>query len=72
VALSHVSPLSHVLSYFSVMILSLLYLVIFRHPYLTHMKSNLEIFSTMNSALHILYIHRLDFYLKKKNLTFKL
>jgi hypothetical protein len=38
----------------------------YRHQYLTNTKSDLEIFSTMNLALHFLHICRLDFYLKKK------
>jgi hypothetical protein len=66
VALSHVSPLSHVLPCFPIMMLSSLHLVIFRHPYLTHTKI-LEIFVSMNSALHILHIYHLDFHLKKKS-----
>jgi hypothetical protein len=39
-ALSHVSPLSHVLPCFPILMQSSPHLVIFRHPYLTHMKSN--------------------------------
>jgi hypothetical protein len=65
VALSPLSPLSHVLPCFPILILSSLHLVIFRHPYLTRI---LEIFNTMNSALHLLHIYRFDFHLKKKNL----
>jgi hypothetical protein len=45
--------------------MSLLHLVIFRHPYLTHTKSNFRNFSVMNSSLHFLHIYHLDFYLKK-------
>jgi hypothetical protein len=59
VALSHVLPCFPTLKQLS------LHLVIFRHPYLTHMKSDLENFSTMNSILHFLHIHHLDFHLKK-------
>jgi hypothetical protein len=44
VALSHVSPLSHELPCFPILILSSLHLVIFRHPYLTYMKSNFRNF----------------------------
>jgi hypothetical protein len=66
VALSPLSPLSHVLPCFLILMLSSLYLVIFKHPYSTHMKSDLEIFSAMNSKFHILYINHLDFYWKKK------
>jgi hypothetical protein len=40
VALSHMSPLSHVLPCFPILIQSSLHLVIFKHPYLTHTKSN--------------------------------
>jgi hypothetical protein len=44
VALSHVLPLSHLLPYFPILMLSLLHLVIFRHPYFTHTKSYFRIF----------------------------
>jgi hypothetical protein len=41
--------------------------MIFRHPYLNRMKSDLRNhISATNSALHFLHIHHLDFYLKKK------
>jgi hypothetical protein len=43
-ALSHVLYLSHVLPYFSTLILPSLHLVIFRHPYLTPIKSDSIIF----------------------------
>jgi hypothetical protein len=66
VALSHVSPLSHVLPCFPILILSSLHLVIFKLPYLIHMKSDLDVFSAMNSELHFLHIYHLDFHLKKK------
>jgi hypothetical protein len=46
--------------------LSSIHLVIFRHPYLTHMKF-LEVFSAMNLALHSLYIYHLDFHLKERS-----
>jgi hypothetical protein len=65
VALSHVSPLSHVLPCFPILMHSSLHLVIFKHPYLTHMKSDFRNFSAMNLALHILHIYHLDFHLKK-------
>jgi hypothetical protein len=45
---------------------SSLHLVIFKHPYLTHTKSDFRNFSAMNSALHFLHIYHLDFHLKKK------
>jgi hypothetical protein len=62
---SHVA-LSHVLSCFPTLKLSSLHLVIFRHPYLTHIWSPiLELFSAMNSARYFLHIHHSDFYLKK-------
>jgi hypothetical protein len=44
VALSHVSPLSHVLPCFPILMLSSLHLVIFRYPYLIHTKSDFRIF----------------------------
>jgi hypothetical protein len=44
VALSHVSPLSHVLPCFHILIMSSLHLVIFKHPYLPHTKSDFRIF----------------------------
>jgi hypothetical protein len=66
VALSHVWPLSHVLPYFSTLIPSSPHLVIFRHPYLPHTKSNLEFFSAIDSAIHFLHICRLDFHLKEQ------
>jgi hypothetical protein len=67
VAFSHVSPLSHVLPSFPMLILSSIHLVIFRHQYLTHTKNLiLENFSAINSTLHFLHIYCLDFYLKKK------
>ena len=66
VAFSHVSTLSHVLPCFPILIQSSLHLVIFRHPYLTHIRSNLEILSAMDSIPHFLYIYCLDFHLKKK------
>jgi hypothetical protein len=40
VVLSPVLPLSHVLPYFPILKLSSLYLVILRHPYFIHMKSD--------------------------------
>jgi hypothetical protein len=40
VALSPSSPLSHVLPCFPILILSSTYLVIFKHPYLTHTTSD--------------------------------
>jgi hypothetical protein len=40
VALSLVLPLFHMLPYFPILKLSSLYLVIFKHPYFTHMKSD--------------------------------
>jgi hypothetical protein len=40
VALSHVLPFSHVLSWFPTLKFSSLHLVIFRHPYLAHTKSS--------------------------------
>jgi hypothetical protein len=55
--------LSHVLPCFPILIQSSVHLVIFKHPYLTHMKSD---FSAMNSILHFLHIYRLDFHLKNK------
>jgi hypothetical protein len=58
------SPLSH--PYFPILILSSLHLVIFRHPYLIHTKSNLKKISAINLALHFLHIYHLDFHLKKK------
>jgi hypothetical protein len=39
--------------------------VIFKHPYLTHTKSDFRNFSAMNSTLHFLHIYHLDFHLKK-------
>jgi hypothetical protein len=56
--------LSHVLPCFPNLMLSLLHLMIFKHPYFTHTQSN---FSAMNSGLHFLYIYHLDFHLKKKS-----
>jgi hypothetical protein len=44
VALFHVLPLSHLLPSFPVMMLSSLHLVIFRHLYLIHMKSDFRNF----------------------------
>jgi hypothetical protein len=58
--------LSHVLPCFPTKKLSLLHLVIFRHPYLTHISPILEFFSAMNLLLLFLHTHRLDFHLKKK------
>jgi hypothetical protein len=71
VALSHVLPSSHVMPCFPILILSSLHLVIFKHPYLTHMNLwslILEIFSDMNSALQFLHIYHSDFHLKKNPL----
>jgi hypothetical protein len=65
VALSYVSPLSHVLPYFPILILSSLLLVIFRHPYFTHMKSDLKKISATNLALHFLHFYLLNFHMKK-------
>jgi hypothetical protein len=65
--LSHVSPLSHVLPCFPTLILSSLHLVIFRHPYFTHTKSDLEIFSAMNSVLHFLHIYYFNFHWRKNS-----
>jgi hypothetical protein len=54
--------LSHVLPCFFILILSLLHLVIFKHPNLTHTYISLirslilEIFSAMDSVLHFLHI----------------
>jgi hypothetical protein len=72
VAFSHVSPLSHVLPYFPILILSSLHLVIFKHPYLTHTKSDFRIFlcyglSTSFSS-HLLF--RIP--LEERQLAFKL
>jgi hypothetical protein len=71
VALSHVSLLSHVLPCFPILIQSSLHLVIFKHPYLTHTKSdsrNLKCceFSTSFSS-HL----RFRFPLEGKNLAFE-
>jgi hypothetical protein len=62
--LSHVA-LSHVLPYFPTLKLPSLHVVIFRHPHLTHMKSNSNFSSAMNSTHHFLHIYHLDFHLKK-------
>jgi hypothetical protein len=72
VALSHVSPLSHVMPCFPILIQSSLHLVIFKHPYLTHTKSdfrnlNCYEFSTSYSS-HLPF----RFPLKGKNLAFKI
>ena len=57
--------LSHVLPYFPILMLSLLHLVIFRHSYLTQMKSDSGNFQCHELVLHFSYIHRLDFSLKE-------
>jgi hypothetical protein len=44
VVLSLLLLISHVLPYFPILKLSSLHLVIFKHPYLTYMKSNFEKF----------------------------
>jgi hypothetical protein len=66
--LFHKSPLSHVLPYILTLKLSSLHQVIFRHPYLTHMKSdfrNLECHGfSMSFPPHLLF----EFHLKKKML----
>jgi hypothetical protein len=66
VALSHVSPLSHVLPCFPILVLSSLHLVILNTHISLIRSPILEIFSAMNLALHFLHIYHLDFYLKKK------
>jgi hypothetical protein len=54
--------------YFSILLLSSLHLMIFKHPYITLIQSPIiEIFSAMNSALCYLPIYCLDFHLKKKS-----
>jgi hypothetical protein len=54
------------LPYFPILILFSLYLVIFRHPYLTHTKSDFrKKISAMDLAIHFLHIYSLDFHLKK-------
>ena len=63
--LFHVLPLSHVLPCFPTLKLSSLHLVIFRHPYLTHLKYDSKKNYAMNSTLHFSHIYYLDFYLKK-------
>jgi hypothetical protein len=72
VALSHVSPLSHVLPCFPILIQSLLHLVIFKHPYLTHTKSdsrNLKCYELSTSySSHLPF----RFPLEEKHLAFKL
>jgi hypothetical protein len=59
VALSHMLPLSHVLPCFLILIQSLLHLVIFKHPYLTHTKSdsrNLKCYEFSSSfSSHLLF-----------------
>jgi hypothetical protein len=72
VALSHVSPSSHVLPCFPILMLSSPHLVIFKHPYLTHTKSNSRNlkcyeFSTSFSS-HLPF----RFSLEEKHLAFKL
>jgi hypothetical protein len=72
VALSHVSPLSFVLPYFPILMLSSLHPVLFRHPYFIHMKSDMRnflcyAFSTSFSS-HLLF----RFPLEEKNVAFKL
>jgi hypothetical protein len=63
VAFSHVSPLSHVLPCFPIKMLSSLHLVIFRHPYLTHTKSdfrNLKCYEFSTSfSLHLPFRFRI-------------
>jgi hypothetical protein len=67
VALSHVSPLAHVLPCFPNLMLSSLHLVIFR-THISLIRSPIsEIFSAMNWTLHILHIYHSDFHLKKKS-----
>jgi hypothetical protein len=71
VALSPVLPLFHELPCFPTLKLSSLYLVIFGHPYLTHMKSHSIIFGG-NLTHQFLHIHPLDFPFKENFLAFKL
>jgi hypothetical protein len=52
--------------HYSNLMLSLLHLVIFKHPISLIQSPILEIFHIMNSALHFLHIYRLDFHLKEK------
>jgi hypothetical protein len=52
-----VLPLSHVLPCFPNLILSSLHLLIFRHPYFTHIKSDCRNFGTMNFALYFFHIY---------------
>jgi hypothetical protein len=65
--LSHVPPLSHVLPCFPILMQSLPHLVIFKHPYLTHTKSDFRNFSCYEFSTSFSSHLPLDFHLKKKS-----
>jgi hypothetical protein len=72
VAFSHVSPLSHVLPCFPTLMLSSLHLVIFRHPYLTHTKSDFRNLKCYEFSTSISSHLPFRFPLEEKDIAFNL